>query len=446
MTDEKRTTFVLDTSVLLSVGSMALSAFPNSDVVIPLAVVRELEKQRNDETLGFIARGVLRFLEELRNEHGNRLGEGVPIGKDGATVRIEVNHVDRSTLPKEIQNGSTDTSILAVAYNLKSDGRKVVLVTNDLPLRIIAQIGTKMDAREFVLPQLNQGDFSGIVTASVRDDQVADMYSPTAQDGDLEYEDVTFHEEEPDAANIGIILQASGGSHVLARGGRGGFIDKIEPNSPFGVHGRSSAQKLAIDYLLDPDIQVVSLGGRAGTGKTMLALAAGLEQVMEHKDYSKVVVFRPLLAVGNQSLGFLPGDADEKMAPWAAAVYDAVDAFAGDNKNLMEAITVGKMLEVLPITHVRGRTLSNSFIIIDEAQNLERNVLLSILSRIGEGTKVVLCWDAAQRDNLHISRNDGIVALVNRLKKYDMFAHVTFTKSERSLVASIASEILEDMS
>ena len=444
---EQRTTFVLDTSVLLSVGSAALFAFPDSEVVIPLAVVRELEKQRNDETLGFVARGVLRFLEELRSEYGNTLGSGVPTGKDnGATIRIEVNHIERSTLPESVRNSSTDTAILAVAYNLQAEGNKVVLVTNDLPLRIIAQIGVKMNAREFTLPQLNQGDFSGIVTASARDDQVADIYRHEQGEAyALEYGDVSFH-EEPEAANIGVILEGSGGSHALARGGDDGIIEKVKTHEPFGVKGRSAAQKLALDYLMDDSIQVVSLGGRAGTGKTMLALAAGMDQVLELRTYSRVVVFRPLLAVGNQSLGFLPGDADEKMAPWAAAVYDAVDAITGQNKNLAEAIASNKMLEVLPITHVRGRTLSNSFIIIDEAQNLERNVLLSILSRVGEGTKVVLCWDAAQRDNLHISRNDGIVALVNRLKEYPMFAHVTFTKSERSVVASIASEILEDMS
>ncbi|RYJ05195.1 MAG: PhoH family protein, partial [Actinomycetales bacterium] len=212
----------------------------------------------------------------------------------------------------------------------------------------------------------------------------------------------------------------------------------------FGIKGRSAEQRVALDLLLDPEIGIVSLGGRAGTGKSAMAICAGLEAVMERRQHKKVVVFRPLYAVGGQDLGYLPGSSEEKMGPWAQAVFDSLGAVA--SPHVVEEILDRGMLEVLPLTHIRGRSLHDSFVIVDEAQSLERNVLLTVLSRIGANSKVVLTHDVAQRDNLRVGRHDGVVAVVEKLKGHPLFAHVTLTRSERSPVAALVTEMLEDVS
>ena len=211
----------------------------------------------------------------------------------------------------------------------------------------------------------------------------------------------------------------------------------------FGIHGRSAEQRIALDLLLDPDIGIVSLGGRAGTGKSALALCAGLEAVLERRQHRKVIVFRPLFAVGGQELGYLPGTEMEKMSPWGQAVFDTLSAIT--THEVVEEIVERGMLEVLPLTHIRGRSLHDAFVIVDEAQSLERNVLLTVLSRIGKDSKVVLTHDVAQRDNLRVGRHDGIVAVVEKLKGHPLFAHVTLTRSERSPIAALVTEMLEDL-
>ena len=211
----------------------------------------------------------------------------------------------------------------------------------------------------------------------------------------------------------------------------------------FGIHGRSAEQRIALDLLLDPDIGIVSLGGRAGTGKSALALCAGLETVLERRQHKKVVVFRPLFAVGGQELGYLPGSESEKMSPWGQAVFDTLGAIT--TSDVVDEVLDRGMLEVLPLTHIRGRSLHDAFVIVDEAQSLERNVLLTVLSRMGANSKVVLTHDVAQRDNLRVGRHDGVVAVVDRLKGHPLFAHVTLTRSERSPIAALVTEMLEHM-
>jgi len=210
----------------------------------------------------------------------------------------------------------------------------------------------------------------------------------------------------------------------------------------FGIHGRSAEQRIALDLLTDSEVGIVSLGGRAGTGKSALALCAGLEAVMEKRQHKKVVVFRPLYAVGGQELGYLPGSEGEKMSPWAQAVFDTLGALV--SQNVIDEILERGLLEVLPLTHIRGRSLHDSFVIVDEAQSLERGVLLTVLSRIGQGSRVVLTHDVAQRDNLRVGRHDGVVAVVEALKGHPLFAHVTLTRSERSPIAALVTEMLED--
>ena len=211
----------------------------------------------------------------------------------------------------------------------------------------------------------------------------------------------------------------------------------------FGLHGRSAEQRIALDLLLDNEIGIISLGGRAGTGKSALALCAGLEAVLERHQHRKVVVFRPLYAVGGQELGYLPGTEAEKMGPWGQAVFDTLGSVT--SQNVIEEVVDRGMLEVLPLTYIRGRSLHDSFVIVDEAQSLERNVLLTVLSRVGTGSRVVLTHDVAQRDNLRVGRHDGVVAVVEKLKGHPLFAHVTLTRSERSPIAALVTEMLEDL-
>nr|WP_279590895.1 PhoH family protein [Modestobacter marinus] len=235
--------------------------------------------------------------------------------------------------------------------------------------------------------------------------------------------------------------------------GRGSALGRVTPDKhvrlvrgdrdAFGLHGRSAEQRVALDLLLDPEIGIVSMGGRAGTGKSALALCAGLESVMERRAHKKVVIFRPLYAVGGQELGYLPGSEGEKMAPWAQAVFDTLGALVSGD--VVEEIVARGLIEVLPLTHIRGRSLHDSFVIVDEAQSLERGVLLTVLSRLGTNSRVVLTHDVAQRDNLRVGRHDGVTAVIDRLKGHPLFAHVTLTRSERSPIAALVTEMLEDL-
>jgi PhoH-like ATPase len=209
----------------------------------------------------------------------------------------------------------------------------------------------------------------------------------------------------------------------------------------FDLHGRSAEQRIAIELLADPRVGIVSIGGPAGTGKSVIALAAGLDAVLEQRTHKRVVVFRPLYPVGGQDLGFLPGTEAEKMSPWASAVTDALESIVGPE--VIDEVVSRNLLEVLPLTHIRGRSLTDSFVILDEAQNLERPVLLTALSRLGEGSRVVLTHDVAQRDNLRVGRHDGIASVIDALRGHPLFGHITLTRSERSAIAALVTQLLD---
>jgi PhoH-like ATPase len=253
--------------------------------------------------------------------------------------------------------------------------------------------------------------------------------------------------DSEDAAGLpchtGLVVHSPRGS-ALARVTPEGTVKLVRGDrEAFGVRGRSAEQRVALDLLLDDSIGIVSLGGRAGTGKSAMALCAGLEATMERNKHKKVVVFRPLYAVGGQELGYLPGSEAEKMSPWAQAVFDTLGAVV--HANVVDEVMARGMLEVLPLTHIRGRSLHDAFVIVDEAQSLERNVLLTVLSRIGQGSRVVLTHDVAQRDNLRVGRHDGVTAVIEALKGHPIFAHVTLTRSERSPIAEVVTDLLEDI-
>jgi len=428
----ERRTFVLDTSVLLS-DPAAWMRFDEHEVVLPVVVITELEAKRSHPELGYFARSALRMLDDLRMANG-RLDEPLPIGETNGVLRVELNHTDPSILPPGFRLGDNDSRILAVARNLAAEGRHVTLVSKDLPMRVKAS-AVGLDAEEYLAEWAVESGWTGMAEVEVEADLLDQLYHD-------EHVDLDAARDLP--CHTGLVLLSERGSGLgrvtpekqvrLVRGDR----------EAFGLHGRSAEQRIALDVLLDPDVGIVSLGGRAGTGKSALALCAGLEAVLERGQHRRVVVFRPLFAVGGQDLGYLPGTENEKMNPWGQAVFDTLSAIT--TTEVVEEIVDRGMLEVLPLTHIRGRSLHDAFVIVDEAQSLERNVLLTVLSRIGQGSRVVLTHDVAQRDNLRVGRHDGIVAVVEKLKGHPLFSHVTLTRSERSPIAALVTEMLEDLS
>jgi PhoH-like ATPase len=426
-------TYVLDTSVLLA-DPGALRRFAEHQVVLPVVVITELEGKRHHPELGFFARAALRSLDELRVIHG-RLDEAVPVSDEGGTLRVELNHTDPESLPSGFRLGDNDTRILAVARNLANEGHSVTLVSKDLPLRIKAS-AVGLDAQEYRAEAINDSDtgYSGMAELDVAAAELDELYD----DGTL---DLAAARDMP--CHQGLVLLSDRGT-ALGRVGPDKQVHLVRGDrEAFGIHGRSAEQRIALEMLLDPEVGIVSLGGRAGTGKSAMALCAGLEAVMERRQHKKVVVFRPLFAVGGQELGYLPGSESEKMSPWGQAVFDTLGAMT--SKEVIDEILDRGMLEVLPLTHIRGRSLHDAFVIVDEAQSLERNVLLTVLSRIGANSKVVLTHDVAQRDNLRVGRHDGVVAVIDKLKGHPLFAHVTLTRSERSPIAALVTEMLENV-
>ncbi len=428
---EPRRTLVLDTSVLLS-DPRAILRFAEHEVVLPVVVVTELEAKRHHPELGYFARTALRLLDDLRIKAG-RLDAPVPVGEEGGTLRVELNHTDATSLPAGFRLGDNDTRILAVARNLADEGNLVTVVSKDLPMRVKAS-ACGLDAEEYRAELAVESGWTGLAELDVSAEEIDHLY---------EYGRLENREAGEMPCHTGLKLISPRGSG-LGRVGPDKQVRLVRGDrDAFGLHGRSAEQRIALDLLLDPDVGIVSLGGRAGTGKSALALCAGLEAVMERRQQRRVVVFRPLYAVGGQELGYLPGDANEKMNPWGQAVFDTLSALV--SREVVEEVLDRGMLEVLPLTHIRGRSLHDAFVIVDEAQSLERNVLLTVLSRIGQNSRVVLTHDVAQRDNLRVGRHDGVVAVVEALKGHPLFAHVTLTRSERSPIAALVTDLLEGL-
>jgi PhoH-like ATPase len=421
-------TFVLDTSVLLS-DPTALFRFAEHAVVIPVIVISELEKKRHDPEIGYFARQALRALDDLRIKH-ERLDFPIPL-EGGGSLRVELNHSNQSVLPSGLQLGDNDSRILAVALNLSGDGLAVTVVSKDLPMRVkAASIG--LSAEEYRAELATDSSWMGTSEVTLSSDDMADLY---------ETEKLRTRDVIGLPINTGLVIHSDRGS-ALGRVVADGEIHLVRGDRDlFGLHGRSAEQRLAIDMLLDSQLGIVSLGGRAGTGKSALALCAGLEAVLERQQHKKIVVFRPLYAVGGQELGYLPGDQGEKMNPWGQAIFDTLGALV--SQNVIDEVVERGLLEVLPLTHIRGRSLHDAFVIVDEAQSLERNVLLTVLSRIGQNSRVVLTHDVAQRDNLRVGRHDGVASVIESLKGQSLFAHITLTRSERSAIAALVTELLE---
>lgn len=428
---ELKRTYILDTSVLLS-DPRALLRFAEHDVVLPVVVITELEAKRSHPELGYFARQALRLLDDLRIEHG-RLDQAIPIGNLGGTLRVELNHTSGAALPAGLRLGDNDTRILSVAASLSSEGAEVVIVSKDLPMRVKAS-SVGLSAEEYKAEFVVTTGWNGVAEITVGSKTLDELYKSG---------NTTIAGTQDLPVHTGLVLQSEKNS-ALGRVLPDRTVQLIRGDvEAFGIRGRSAEQRIALDLLLDEEVGIVSLGGRAGTGKSALALCAGLEQTLERRKHRSIMVFRPLYAVGGQELGYLPGSEGEKMSPWAQAVFDTLGAVT--SREVIEEVVSRGMLEVLPLTHIRGRSLHDAFVIVDEAQSLERNVLLTVLSRIGRGSKVVLTHDVAQRDNLRVGRYDGIAAVIEKLKGHPLFAHITLTRSERSPIAAMVTEMLEEI-
>lgn len=422
---------VLDTSVLLSTGRAGLFAYAGDTIVLPLVVVKELESKRHDPDLGIYARDVLRAIEELRTSEGGSLAEGKALD-NGSILRIETNHVSvPEDLPAAVRNDTShDSRILVVAKNLSEEGNDVVVVSKDLPMRILAEAVMGLKSEDFtqeVLPVENIDDIRTIhVSTSDIDSFYGNGFLPLADDLPL---------------NSPIILKGEDKSASgLALAKMGYRVDRINYDNRF-LKPKSTEQSFALGMLNDDEVKIVSLGGRAGTGKTLLAIAAGLDQVMRGgTSYQKVTVFRPVNAVGNQDIGFLPGTIEEKMNPVSEAIFDALRAIMTSDQ--IKSVRSNGYLEVLPLTHIRGRTLPKTWVVLDEAQNLERNTLVTALSRLGNGSKAVLCYDLNQRDSLRVGKHDGVHSIAQSLHGDKLFGHVMFKKTERSAVAELVNRKL----
>jgi PhoH-like ATPase len=425
-------TYVLDTSVLLS-DPWACTRFAEHEVVVPLVVISELEAKRHHHELGWFARQALRLFDDLRLEHG-RLDQPIPIGTEGGTLNVELNHSDPMVLPSGFRTESNDTRILTVAANLAAEGKRVTLVSKDIPLRVKAgAVGLLAD--EYHAQDVITSGWTGMTELDVAGEDIDTIFA----DGEIDLE-----EARNLPCHTGVRLLGANSSAL----GRVNADKKVQlvrgDREVLGLRGMAAEQRVALDLLQDETVGKVSRGGKAGTGKSALALCAGLEAVLERRTQRKVVVFRPLYAVGGQELGYLPGSESDKMGPWAQAVFDTLEGLA--SPAVLEEVLSRGMLEVLPLTHIRGRSLHDSFVIVDEAQSLERNVLLTVLSRLGSGSRVVLTHDVAQRDNLRVGRHDGVAAVIEKLKGHPLFAHITLMRSERSPIAALVTEMLEEIS
>lgn len=439
-----RTRIVLDTSVLVA-DPACLHQFPHCDVVIPLTVIEELDglKTRTDD-VGRSARTALRTIEDLRKRAGGSIHQPVPLGPepDGATVHIEVNGVQKGRL---IESGLDpvipDNRIIGAAIG-QSLLAPTKVISNDAGLRIkAAHMGLEAAEHQPVGRSMMTRPM-GWVTAEVDRVTVDRLYDDGAVPAETNVDFAMLHENEF------AVVRAGSQSALVRRLGE--MVELLPAASPeaWGLRARSKEQRFALELLLDPDVSVVALDGRAGTGKTVMAIAAGLEQVVESRTYEKLAVYRPLVPVGRADVGFLPGGLDEKLDPWMSAIHDAIVALtdqrsSNDAKRMIDDLQHRNQLSLESVTFLRGRSLHRQFVVVDEAQNLEPTTLKTILTRIGEGTKVVFTGDTSQIDAPYMGEsNNALAVLIQAFSNQPCFGHVTLAACERSEVASLAAELL----
>jgi PhoH-like ATPase len=432
-------TYVLDTCVLLA-DPQAVLRFDEHEVVLPLVVIEELDrhKTRMDE-VGANARRAIRLLEEMGASRRGGLADPHRLA-GGGSVRIELNGVYSDRLPEVLNPTTPDHRILATCLNIDDSGREAVLVTKDAALRIKgAQLQVAVEDYRGDIVVVDES-YSGVAEVEVDADVIDEIY----------HAGKTVVPELDGVVNQYLILKGPGSASALARVAESGAdpvaVRVAGSRHLFGVETKNTRQAFAADLLLDPAVTAVSLMGMAGTGKTFLSLAAALEQVIEIGRYRRVSVYRPLIAVGRQEVGFLPGDLTDKLEPWMAAVHDNLYALFGSDganpRDMVDELFERDLLEMAAVTYLRGRSIAGEIVIVDEAQNLELSTLKVILTRMGENSKVVFCGDLTQVDNPYVSPFGGLAALIEKFKGNPMFGHITMERTVRSPLAELATKLL----
>jgi PhoH-like ATPase len=430
-------TYVLDTNVLLH-NPHALYAFAENNVVIPLPVIEEIDncKKAQDE-IGRHARIVSRELDALRQ--AGCLSDGVGL-KNGGNLWIELNHQQMSVLPGGLDSGKYDNRILAVAKGLLQEREgSVILVTKDLNLRIKADV-VGIKAEDFHTDTI---DYTGLYTGSDEIYADAGQMELFFREGRL-----SWPGEEPPCPNAFIVLRNPNepSQSALSRYVDGELRPLSHPNAKcWGLRARNKEQKFAMELLLDDAVRVVTLVGNAGTGKTLLALAVGMEEVMEQGVYSRLLITRPVIPMGND-LGYLPGSKEEKLRPWMQPIYDNLEFLfrnCPDSFGLLEDLKERGIVEMEALTYIRGRSIPGQFILCDEAQNLSPNMIKTLVTRVGQGSKIVFTGDPEQIDHPYLdASSNGLTYLVERLKGEETTGHVTLYKGERSQVAEMGARLL----
>lgn len=429
-------TYIIDTNILLC-NPDAIYSLGNSNIIIPFTVIEELDNRKKGlDEIGKNARHVTRQLDELRKS--GSLSDGVNL-PNGGTLKIELNNTDTGNLPvSDIKK--YDNKILVVAYNLSQKYKNVIFLTNDLNLRIKADV-LGIDAQEYYDDKIDQNSLAD-------ETRIIEMYS---------YEINQFYTDgriscpisDPYENEFFIIKSIDKQSHSGICKYSNGYIHKLrfESDSIFDLVTKNKEQKFAMELLMDPKIKIVCLLGRAGCGKTLLALAAGLEQVVNQTQYKKLLLTRPIASLG-QDIGFLKGDKDEKFRPWIQPLYDNMEFLFRNNtkkqaQQIIEHLKDMGQIEIEPLTYMRGRSIPNQFIICDEAQNMSKHLVKTLLTRIGEDTKIVLTGDIEQIDTPYLDGStNGLSIVTEKLKNEKIAGHVTLIKGERSEVAELCSKIL----
>ena len=433
-------TFVLDTNVLLYDAECLLS-FDDNNIVIPLIVLEELDahKRRPDEA-GKNARRSVRTLDKLR-ELGS-INEGISL-ESGGTLRILSSTDITCNFPPDIDMATVDNQILAMSKCLQeSSEEKVILVTKDINVRVKCDaLGIKCeDFNKHRIVDKQEGLYAGVKRASISQAVIDKIYSQ----GYADLEDIPVDDVYPNEFLVLKDENSGQGSAIVRYMGKENKFRLIpEIKSSWGLVPRNKEQKFSLDILFDDNIKLITLVGKAGTGKTLLAASAALEQSLStNAKYKKVVISRPVQAVG-KDIGYLPGDIYDKMAPWIAPIRDNLRYLFGDDKDTLDMYIESGKIEIEAITYIRGRSISDAIIIIDEAQNLTTHELKTIITRVGENTKIILTGDVDQIDNTYLdSVSNGLSYTVEKFKEYDISAHITLIKGERSALASLGSEIL----
>lgn len=434
--------FVLDTSVLVH-DPRALNVFQDNDIVIPIAVVEEIDghKKRQDE-VGRNARWVSSFLDNLRSF--GHLDAGVPLGEGKGVIRVELNHQEIEKLPPTMDREKIDNRIIAVALALRQESPlPVILITKDINMRIKAD-ALGITAEDYQTDKIEIEDvYSGVQTVKTNPELIDTFYAAGA----------VVIDQTGLYPNQMVILEDIFGSSKSALGRHlgGGKIAPLRFGSqdPFGLKARNKEQRFALELLLDEEIRLVTLIGRAGTGKTLLALAAGLQKVVEESRYRRLAVSRPVIPLGHD-LGFLPGDLNEKLRPWMQPIYDNLEYLFSSRErnekidNLVNSMKDLNLLELEALTYIRGRSIPNQFLLIDEAQNLSPHEVRTVITRVGEGTKIVFTGDPYQIDHPYLDSNsNGLTFLVERFKNEKIAGHITLVKGERSDLAELGAKLLK---